>query len=281
MKRLHLIEIGDTLWCPSEIRRGVTDYCRCVEEMSRAFNVVAPLLAGTLQRTEARRILDLGSGAGGPWLPLQRRLRAMGVDIPVCLSDHMPDLGAFERARRLSHESITYYPKPVDATQVPTELFGFRTMFSAFHHLRPDQARATLADAVAKGEGIAVFDWTRPSLLLFPLLLLTPVRVLIATLFIRPFRCSRLFWTYVIPALPMVLMVDTMVSLLRMYSVQELHDLTAGLDGDWEVGTIGGKWMPVRISYLIGVPIGKMAGNGREVERFPAPAARSQQASAD
>ncbi len=223
--------------------------------MSGAFNVIAPLLAGALQKTGARRILDLGSGAGGPWLTLQRRLRGMGVDIRVCLSDHAPDLEAFERAGRLSHDSITYCPRPVDAAQVPSELSGFRTMFSAFHHLRPNQARAMLVDAAASGQGIAVFDWTRPSLLLFPLLLLTPVRVLLATLFIRPFRWSRLFWTYFIPALPLVLLVDTIVSLLRVYSVQEMHRLIAGLDGySWDIGTVGSKWIPIRINYLIGVP---------------------------
>jgi len=263
MKRIHFIEIADESWCPNAIRHGVTDYCRFVTEMSRAFNVVAPLLAGALQRTSARRVLDLGSGAAGPWLQLQPLLRGMGVNLPVCLSDHVPNHEAFERARRLSREAIIYYPKPVDATRVPGDLFGFRTIFSAFHHLRPDQARAALADAVAKGEGIAVFDWTRPSILLFPLLLATPLRVLLATPFIRPFRWSRLFWTYLVPALPVILLFDTVVSLLRVYSAQELRDLTEGLDRyHWEVGTVRGKWMPIRITYLIGVPTEKAAAEG-------------------
>src|SRR5262249_51972442 len=189
------------------------------------------------------------------WLSLQPLLRKLGSDIPVCLTDHDPNLEAFAWARRQSGMALTYCSEPVDATQVPTALRGFRTMFSAFHHLRPEQARATLADAVAKQQGIGVFDWTRPSLLVFPLLLLTPLRVLLATPFIRPFRWSRLFWTYVIPALPLVLLFDQVVSLLRVYSASELRDLTAGLDGyDWDIGTLGPKWMPIRMTYLIGVP---------------------------
>src|SRR2546422_6427005 len=48
--------------------------------------------------------------------------------------------------------------EPVDATQVPGDLHGFRTIFTAFHHFRPAQARAVVADAVAKGEGIGVFE---------------------------------------------------------------------------------------------------------------------------
>lgn len=256
MKRIHFIEIGDEPWCPREIRRGVTDYCRFVTEVSGAFNVAAPLLAGALRKTGAGRILDMGSGAGGPWLRLLPLLRRLGVDAPVCLSDHDPNIEALERVRRLSGGAITYRPEPVDATQVPAELTGFRTIFSAFHHLRPNQARAALADAAAKGQGIAVFDWVRPNLLFFPLLLPTPLRVLLATPFIRPFRWSRLFWTYVVPALPLVLLFDMVVSLLRVYSVPELRDLTAGLDHyHWDVGTMRAWPSPIQVSYLIGIPM--------------------------
>ena len=258
MKRIHFIEIGDEPWCPREIRRGVTDYCRFVTEVTGAFNPVAPLLVEALKKTGARRILDMGSGAGGPWLRLQPLLRQMGLDVPVCLTDHDPNIEALERAQKLSQGAVTYRPQPVDATDVPAELTGFRTIFQAFHHLRPDQARAALADAAAKGQGIGVFDWTRPSILLFPLLpllLFTPLRVMIATPFIRPFRWSRLFWTYIVPALPLVLMFDTIVSLLRMYGVQEMRDLTAGLDRyHWDIGTVRARPIPVRITYLIGAP---------------------------
>jgi hypothetical protein len=128
-------------------------------------------------------------------------------------------------------------------------------MFQAFHHLRPEQARAVLADTVAKGRGIAVFDGTRPRAWIWPLVLGTPLRVLLTTPFIRPFRWSRLFWTYVVPALPLVLLFDVIVSLLRLYSVEELRDLTAGLDQyDWDIGTLRARPIPLRITYLIGIP---------------------------
>jgi hypothetical protein len=40
-----------------------------------------------------------------------------------------------------------------------------------------------------------------------------------------------------------------------VYSVPELRALTAGLDGyHWDIGTVRGKRLPVRITYLIGVP---------------------------
>jgi hypothetical protein len=107
---------------------------------------------------------------------------------------------------------------------------------------------------VAKGRGIAVFDGTRPRPWLWPLVLGTPLRVLLPTPFIRPFRWSRLFWTYVVPALPLVLLFDVLVSLLRLYSVEDLRDLTAGLDQyDWDIGTVWARPVPLRITNC-GVP---------------------------
>ncbi len=258
MKRIHLIEIADEDWCPLSIRHGVTDYCRFVTQW--AYNPVVPLLAKALQRTGARHVLDLGSGAAGPWLRLQPLLRESGVDVTVCLSDHNPNLEAFERARRLSPQALTFHPEPVDATQVTSGLSGFRTMFSAFHHLRPEQARAVLADAVARGEGIGVFECGDRSFMTLGGLLGTPVVVLLATPFIGPFRWSRLFWTYVVPVLPLVLLFDVIVSWLRLYSEAELRELTAGLDGyQWEIGTVRIKPLPNVITYLIGVPGDKAA----------------------
>ena len=178
------------------------------------------------------------------------------MDVPVCLSDYDPNIEALERVQKRSAGGDHVPPEPVDATRVPAELTGLRTMFSAFHHLRPDQARAALADAAAKGQPIAVFDGSRTSLFLLPLILSTVVRVLLVTPFILPFRWSRLFWTYLIPALPLVLTFDVIVSLLRMYSVAELRELTAGLDHyHWDIGTVRAWLIPVRITYLIGTPV--------------------------
>jgi hypothetical protein len=255
MKRIQLIEIGDEPWCPRGIRHGVTDFCRFVTELSGLFNAVAPLLVAALKKTAAQRILDLGSGAGGPWLGLVSVLRQLGMDVPVCLTDHNPNIEALERIQKLSRGTITYLPEPIDAIHIPAELNGFRTMFQAFHHLRPDQAHAALADAVAKEQGIAVFDGTRLNPWLWPLVLGMPLRVLIATPFIRPFRWSRLLWTYIVPALPLVLLFDVIVSLLRLYSVEEMRELTQGLDGyHWDVGTVRASRVPIQITYLIGTP---------------------------
>lgn len=258
MKRLHLIEIEDQPWCPRVIRDYATDYLQFATVATKAYASVMPLLADALKRTDSRRILDLCSGGTGPWLDLLPMLRAAGVDASIRLTDKYPNREAFERASRESHGAITRHFEPVDARTVPAELAGFRTMFSAFHHFRPEQAQVILADAFNQRQGIAVFEagQRNPKMLLS--MLLVPLAVLLMTPFIRPFRWSRLLWTYLIPAVPLINLFDGFVSCLRMYSVEELGSLTAGLTSDgytWTAGTVSGQRVPMPVTYLIGVPI--------------------------
>src|SRR6185436_5019865 len=174
MKRLHLIEIHDQDWCPRMVRDGETDYLQFVIATTKSYAAMVPILAAALQRTGTRQVLDLCSGAAGPWLWLQPVLAERGVSVSVCLTDKYPNLGAFRQSSQLTHQSITYHRQRVDATRVPEELTGFRTIFSAFHHFRPEQARTVLADAVDKRQGIAVFEGTQHSVLALLLMLLVP-----------------------------------------------------------------------------------------------------------
>jgi hypothetical protein len=81
----------------------------------------------------------------------------------ICLSDKYPNLEAFEKAKAASAGRIGFYPQAVDATSVPREIKGIRTMFSTFHHFLPQQARAILQDAVDAREGIGLFEAARRS----------------------------------------------------------------------------------------------------------------------
>jgi hypothetical protein len=259
MKRLHLFEIHDQEWCPRAIRDAETAYLQFIIAKAKGYAPVVPILDAALKRSGTRQVLDLCSGAGGPWFWLQPVLAERGLDVSVCLTDKYPNreaLGASSDAT-LVHQSIRYHPEPVDVTKVPDELAGFRTIFSAFHHFRPEQAGAILADAVRKGQGIAVFEGTHHSALAMLLMLLVPLMLLLTTPFIRPFRWSRLFWTYLIPVVPATSLFDGLVSCLRTYSVHELRELTAGLgrtDYQWDIGEVKGTGGPIPITYLIGLP---------------------------
>src|SRR5205823_9089249 len=121
----------------------MTDYLQFVIEKARPYAAAAPRLRAALERSGARRILDLCSGAGGPWPGLLKELDGAGLE-HVSLSDRYPNVPAFERIARAADGRIRYEKEPVDAAAVPEHLGGFRTLFSSFHHFPPETARRIL-----------------------------------------------------------------------------------------------------------------------------------------
>lgn len=258
MRRMHLFELEDYSWFPSTIRNGITDFLEFSVVVSNLYGTAAQRLERAIETAGATKVIDLCSGGGGPWKSLLKTVRPLAErKLSVCLTDLYPNGSAFAQLQRYSDDRIGFSPESVSATDVPAELAGFRTLFSSFHHFRPHQARAILADAVSKGQPVAVFESTQRHPLLLFYMLFTPLLVLLATPFIRPFRWSRLFWTYVLPVIPFAIMFDGIVSCLRTYSVAELQEMTAALTQNgysWETGVerIGG--LPVGVTYLIGLP---------------------------
>ena len=262
MKRLHLFEIHDQAWCPRTIRDAETDYLQFVIAKTKPYAAIVPILATALQRTGTPRVLDLCSGAGGPWFWLQPILAKQQLNVTVCLTDKYPNLDSVGQLRRPEAHAVRYHLESVDATRIPEELTGFRTMFTAFHHFRLGEASALLADAVRRREGIAIFEGSHRGAPALLLALLLPVMVLVMTPFIRPFRWSRLLLTYLLPVVPMVCVFDYVVSCLRTYSVQELRELTKGLEAEhyqWDVGELKSTAGPIPVTYLVGVPIDRAA----------------------
>jgi hypothetical protein len=235
----------------------MTDFLRFLMETFAPYRGAAPLLARALALVGDTRIIDLCSGGGGPWLDLVRRIPAEGGPVPrVLLTDWFPNQAAFARLQELGGGAIAGDSDPVSATAVPARLTGFRTLFTALHHFPPAEAHAILTDAVRARQGIAVFEVTSRTPLSLLGVLFLPLLVLLFTPFIRPFRWSRLFWTYLVPLVPLAVWFDGTVSCLRTYTPEELGDLVKDLQEgyEWDIGAVRSTPLPSRIAYLVGQP---------------------------
>ncbi len=256
MRRCHLLEIIDQPWCPEPIRDAVTDYLQHVIHTMNTYGQITPHLVSALRHTAANQIVDLCSGGGGPWVRLQEEFKRQQIPVEVCLTDLYVNTEALQRIETTDN-GIRFHPHPVNAMQMPDELNGFRTLFSSFHHFKPEQAQAILRDAVNSRRGIGIFEATKrhPAALLA--ILLTPLLVWIVTPRIRPFRWSRLLWTYLIPVVPFVVLFDGIVSCLRTYSPAELAEFTkefAESGYQWQIGEVKAAGTPLPVTYLIGYP---------------------------
>jgi hypothetical protein len=271
VRRVQLFEVGDLAWCPALLRDAITDYLQYAQNIFQPYLAIVPLLRQATEQAGTTHIVDLCSGAAGSWLHLLPALRAARGEVTVQMTDKFVNRAALTHACAQLPGGLTFFPQPVDITAMPESFDGFRTVFSAFHHFPPDQAREILADAVRHGQGIGIFEFTQRSYLglrraaaILPLVFFWAPRI-------RPFRWSRLLLTWLIPIMPPILMFDSLVSSLRTYTPDELRGLASDADPEnsyvWKTGEIPAEESTVPITYLLGYP--KTVTAARAADRAP------------
>jgi len=259
MRRIHFFELEDQHWMPVTIRNGITNFLQFAVDHGDLYQRFAIRLAAALRHTQTTQVIDLCSGGGGPLKSLMKHIPELERgDIKLHLTDYYPNLPAFARLATSSPQCFSYSSEPVSALDVPTSLQGFRTLFSSFHHFDKPAATKILQDAIIKKQGIAIAESTQRHILLLAYMLLTPLLVLLTSPFQKPFRWSRLFWTYIIPIVPFAVAFDGFVSCLRTYTPEELMDMVHSIPGhevyEWQAGIEKIGILPVGVTYLIGYP---------------------------
>lgn len=223
MNRLQLFEFEDLPFFPRIIREFMTDYLAGLFRLLPLYDRAVPIIAEHLKQAKSREILDLCSGSGGPWPRLLPRVVANAGDIAICFSDRYPPRGGcppLEEGR-----SVAYFPRPVDARALPPEVRGLRVLFTALHHFSPVEVRSMLTQAAEAQVPLLAFELTERSLKTLLAVLLTPLLVWVITPFLRPFSLERLIWTYAIPLVPLMALLDGLLSIFRAYSCSEFLKL--------------------------------------------------------
>ncbi|MBK9732493.1 MAG: class I SAM-dependent methyltransferase [Chitinophagaceae bacterium] len=258
ISRPHLFEFEDLPWFPQVIREGMMDFLRHNISWLNFYEPVAPLLKETLMATQKNELLELCAGGGGGVLKLMKYLNAIDCHPQITLSDLYPNIETYQKLKLETNGKIDFMEQPVDALNVPATVTGMRLLFSSFHHFRPESAKEILADAVNKKEAIGIFDAGNKGIftMLFGVILLQPIAFLVLTPFFKPFRWSRLLFTYLLPLIPLCTIWDGCISILRFYTVEELKVLTEQISPNhytWKVGQLKNRW-GLKVNYLIGHP---------------------------
>lgn len=207
-----------------------------------------------------------------------------GGGVDFVLTDIHPHLAAWERASaRSSH--LKYVARSVDAANAPRDLLDwvvegaaattttttvtgagssrkiFRLFNLAFHHFDDELARKIMANTLETSEGFAIFELQgRDVGNLLTVLLIAPLLWLGSWYWFWG-QWGHLFWTYVVPVVPIVTVYDGLVSCLRTRREREVLNLVkeaakagGGLDGwKFEAGGETHTWPIGSMQYLIGV----------------------------
>ncbi len=250
-KRRQLFEIQDFSWCPKAVRDGVTDLLVLNLRIVPLYEPAIPILSKMAKASQGAWV-DLCAGAGGGSLYLKEKMP--GEIKSLTLTDLYP------------HQSVSlpkgviYFPESVDARKVPKHLPGMRTLFTSLHHLPDEVAKDIFQDAMVSGTPIGAFEFTGRNLLTLLSVLPSFFFSFFLVPFLRPWKLSRFFWTYVIPLIPVVAYVDIIMSCFRTRNVEELKILVKDLnmpDYHWEIGTLP-TYFGLEVTYISGNPTNKI-----------------------
>jgi hypothetical protein len=259
MKRIQLFEFEDLSWFPNWLRTCLMRMMVVMHNLLNTSEEMAELVNRVMKQSDTDTIIDLGSGGGGPMLRVCEILKSKyDVESPrLIMTDFFPNLAYAEEINSQNNPSMSYITEPVDATNVGSDLEGLRTMVGSFHHMNPNAARQILQNAVDSKQPICIFeisDNSFPKMLWWIAIPVNIVTSLVVSLLARPMTWQQLFFTYVVPVIPITFAWDGAVSNARTYTLKDLDILLNDLvddDYNWEKGVINGKSKKI---YLLGWP---------------------------
>jgi hypothetical protein len=182
------------------------------------------------------------------------------VPVKIVLTDLYPNVAAFKDLEAQSGGHVSARYESTNAADVPGELQGVRTLFTAAHHFQPSQVKLVLADAVRKRAPIAVFEPLERTPRMMALVgLMSFVRGFTHTPRVGRLTLGRFLLTYVLPLSPAMFAWDGAVSALRTYTADELLDLAKSVttsEFEWEAGRfdVPGPFGSMPTTYLVGAP---------------------------
>jgi hypothetical protein len=236
VRRLTLFEFNDSAWCPRFIRDAIVEALGLGLRWGRVYEGVGRVFVEFCEAARCDSVLDLCTGTGEPVSILLDAIARAGAKAPrFVLSDLFPNETAMSRVAARHAGVVEAVTTPVDATAVPANVDrGARSVMSAFHHFPPGLAASILADSVKKGRAIFIAEGFPRSLLRLAAIMPCMALAVLANPFLTGRdRLAKLFFTFVVPVIPVAGAWDALVSNRRIHSEDELRALVAPLGGGY------------------------------------------------
>lgn len=225
VSRVRIPEFADLTWMPELYQKYVQEALVFSYEMlpTFLFKPWAEHMYQFLKKQNIKSITVLGAGAGGPIFKLHRYFLSKGLRVPIKLTDLKPN----PESVPISDELLTYDLGSVNAFDArATDSSNATVMIGCFHHFDQEDSRKLLKHFQAQKSQVYILEVsTRNWLNLFSnFLFLLPCTL--SAPFIRPFRWSRILFSWILPLFPIMFVLDGVLSGLRTYSKDEFLGLT-------------------------------------------------------
>ena len=234
MKRKHLFEIEDQTWFPPMLRSYMTDVLMELNRKIGATHAIHHEIKSLIETYNFSTIVDLGSGSGGPMPEIIKEIRKK-KQVDLLLTDLYPNPKSVETYTHI--DGVMYLESPICASnpQMPQKEGNLMTMINSFHHMKPDMAKEILHSASKNQTPLFIYELADNKIpfpiwfILLPLgLIINIFSCLLLTLFVRPIQPLQLFFTYIIPIIPICFAWDGQVSYTRIYTFDDIDILLQG-----------------------------------------------------
>lgn len=224
--RFQFFEFNDQSWLPKVFRDSFNDTIAFTHTAYRPYARSVKDIAEWAKRgKQVNAVLDLGSAGGEHVASVVRVAQRAAVPLPkFILSDLYPAPSYWKFFRdKLGQGSIGFIDYSVDALSVPSGLPRYWTIFEMFHHLSPDTARRFLEEFTQKADGLCIAEFfQRRSLYCLLMVILAFLPNMLVPFFAQRFSFGKLFLTTIIPIVPLMVLFDGIVSVLRTYTKDEI-----------------------------------------------------------
>ncbi|MEL6674823.1 MAG: hypothetical protein AAFR61_21625 [Bacteroidota bacterium] len=225
MKRKQVPQFTNQAWFPQHLKTLIYEFMSWFVGKIGAARPFLPVVEKGLLHTPNQTLINIEVDAGAGMETLEPHLPAQVQIKEVALSDfHTTEAGLY-------------------------------TMVNAFHQLPANEAQALLTDVAQSRNPVMILEGNNDSLWqVVGMTIFVPLTVLLTAPLVTPFRWTRLLFTYLIPILPIITLIDGFLALFKLYAPGDLDELTSRVPVSnyaWESGKMdngrGGK-----IMYLLG-----------------------------
>ncbi|RXR29429.1 hypothetical protein EQG68_13160 [Flavobacterium piscinae] len=225
MKRKQITQIINVRWFPKFLKTLVAEFLSWFVLKVNATKPFIPVIEDILNKTYNKRIINIEFGIGA----------------------------GIETVKPFLNDGVKV--DSIAISNFNTSEKGVYLFVNSFHQLNASEAKKILQNIEESGNPVVVVEGNNDSLWqIVGMTVFVPLTVLLTAFFVKPFRISRIIFTYLIPILPIVIVIDGCIALLKLYNPTDLLALTSSLENnnyEWKAGKNdngrGGK-----IMYLTG-----------------------------
>ena len=224
-KRRHFFEFCDQSWLPKSVRQIYMECLNFAHDIESGYALMVRKFVEWVDRSGGHSVVDLASGGANHIKLMLKIAKPAGIKLPrIVLTDLFPQLDQYQSLQQQGNDLISFAEQPVAVNRVPDQLGELRSMFSALHHFTPEEVRLIFADSLKNGKGIFIAEpFERSWRDLLVMLLGVPLFMLYPLL--RRFSIKRFVLCTLVPVIPLTIVFDGVVSVLRCYKFPELLDL--------------------------------------------------------